>query len=76
VEAVYVLDEDTIQQQSEGQTEANQIIATREIENTQIRLPRHAVFHDKLAARLLSAFKIERESIEHIRKNNRHNFDL
>jgi len=54
VEAVYVLDEDAIQQQSEGQTEANQIITNQEIETTQIRLPRHAVFHDKPAARFLT----------------------
>lgn len=41
VEAVYVLDEDTVQQH-EGQTGPSQIIASQEMEAARVHLPRYA----------------------------------
>lgn len=41
VEAVYVLDEDTVQQH-EGQTGPSQIIAGQEMETARVHLPRYA----------------------------------
>jgi diacylglycerol kinase (ATP) len=43
VEAVYVLDEDSAQQQSDGQAgSSQQTVASRETETAHIRLPRYA----------------------------------
>lgn len=40
VDAVYVLDEDSVQQQSDGQAGPSQTVASRESETAHIRLPR------------------------------------
>lgn len=39
VDAVYILDEDAVQQQSDGQAGPSQNVASREVETAQIRLP-------------------------------------
>lgn len=44
VEAVFILDEDAMQQQSEGQAGPSQIVANQEVETTQICLPRYGHF--------------------------------
>lgn len=45
VEAVYILDEDAVQQQSDGQAGPSQIgVAGQEVETAQIRLPRYAKY--------------------------------
>lgn len=42
VDAIYILDEDAMQQQSDGQAGSSQIVASQEAETVQIRLPRYA----------------------------------
>lgn len=44
VEAVYILDEDAMQQQSDGQAGSSQNVAAQEAETAQIHLPRYAKY--------------------------------
>lgn len=44
VEAVYILDEDAMQQQSDGQAGPSQTVASQEAESAQISLPRYAKY--------------------------------